>query len=187
MVWISGNKYLTRAEMENNALLIYGYFNAKGWTLESICGMLGNMESESTVNPGLWESLIVGNMNDGFGLVQWTPARNYINWAGSNYADGTRQCERIIYELENGEQWYETPTYPISFREFTQSNGSPYDLAMAFLANYERPLNPNQPIRGVQANNWYAFLSGEEPPDPPDPPFGQRKKMPLYFYLRRRF
>ena len=37
---------------------------------------------------------------------------------------------------------------------------------MAFLANYERPLDPNQPIRGAQAQEWYEFLGGVIPPTP---------------------
>lgn len=187
MSWITGNRYLTMAEMQNNASLVYGYFKAKGWTLNAISGMLGNMQSESNINPGLWESFQSGNMQVGYGLVQWTPASNYIDWAGNNYQDGYRQCDRIKYELDNNLQWITKPAYPMNFKEFSQSTESPSYLAMVFLANYERPLDPNQPIRGEQANYWYQFLSGTTPPDPdPDPqPVGKRKKMPLYFYLRR--
>ena len=35
-----------------------------------------------------------------------------------------------------------------------------------FLKNYERPADPNQPIRGVQALEWYEFLGGISPPTP---------------------
>ena len=44
----------------------------------------------------------------------------------------------------------------ISFDDFVTSKGKPYDLAIAFWAIYERPLNPNEyDQRGQLANDWY--------------------------------
>lgn len=54
---ISNNKYLTQGEMESNAKEIYTYLSDKGWTINAISGLLGNMQRESTINPGLWQSL----------------------------------------------------------------------------------------------------------------------------------
>ena len=70
---------------------------------------------------------------------------------------------RILYEVQNNLQWIATQTYNYSFSDFTQSTDTPYNLAMAFLANYERPLDPNQPIRGTQAEFWYSYLGGIPP------------------------
>ena len=70
---------------------------------------------------------------------------------------------RIIYEVENNIQWIATSIYNYSFYEFTQSNDTPYNLALAFLANYERPADPNQPARGTQAEYWYEYLGGLPP------------------------
>ena len=67
---------------------------------------------------------------------------------------------RILYEVENNIQWIATQTYNYSFSEFTQSTDTPYNLALAFLANYERPADPNQPARGTQAEYWYEYLGG---------------------------
>lgn len=173
--------YLDKPDMENNAKLVRDFFLPKGWTLNAICGMLGNMETESTLNPGLWESLQEGNMQGGFGLVQWTPATNLIDWAGSEYLDGDKQCARIIYEYETGIEWIPTSEYPMSWEEFKTSTQSPDYLAMAFIKNYERPFDSNQPIRGEQALAWFEFLDGQLPPEPPT----KKKKMPLYFYLKR--
>lgn len=156
--WISKDGPLTIEEMKTNASNIWAFFKPKGWTLNAVSAMLGNMQSESSINPGRWESDNVGNMDNGFGLVQWTPARNYIDWAGTNYKEGTRQCERIIYELENGIQWYATSSYDLTFEEFSKSTLTPRYLAMAFINNYERPLDTNQPIRGDQAEFWYNYL-----------------------------
>ena len=70
---------------------------------------------------------------------------------------------RIIYEVENNIQWIATSTYNYSFYEFTQSTDTPYNLALAFLSNYERPADPNQPARGTQAEYWYEYLGGLPP------------------------
>jgi hypothetical protein len=38
-------------EMDLNAEYICRYLLAEGWTLNAICGMLGNMQAESSINP----------------------------------------------------------------------------------------------------------------------------------------
>ena len=38
-------------EQKHNANCIKSYFQSEGWTLESICGMLGNMQYDSSINP----------------------------------------------------------------------------------------------------------------------------------------
>lgn len=73
---------------------------------------------------------------------------------------------RILYEVENNIQWIATSEYDFSFEEFTKSTDTPYNLAMAFIKNYERPEEPNQPQRGTQAEFWYEYLSGITPPEP---------------------
>ena len=73
---------------------------------------------------------------------------------------------RINYEVENEIQWIPTQTYNYSFQDFKESTDSPYNLALAFLANYERPADPNQPYRGNQALAWYEYLGGIIPPTP---------------------
>lgn len=156
----SSNSYLTLAEMKVNAQYIWDYLRPLGWTKNAVCGMLGNMQTESTINPGIWQSLDEGNMSGGFGLVQWTPATNYTNWADSHSLVWTAinsQLQRILYEVENNLQWIDSE---MTFQEFTQSTDTAYSLAMLFLAKYERPADPNQPIRGTQADYWFSFLNG---------------------------
>ena len=74
--------------------------------------------------------------------------------------------ERIIYELENHLQWISTSLYPMTFREFSQSDKPPAYLAQAFLYNYERPKVKPQPARSKQAEYWYQYITGHEPPTP---------------------
>lgn len=156
---------LNNSQMEVNAKYIAEYLTNNGWTLNSISAMLGNMQVESSINSGRWQNDIVEPSDPtgvGYGLVQWTPYTNYTNWATSNgYSDPSvmdGNLARIEYELANNLQWIPTTQYPITFSEFKISTYSPYTLALAFLANYERPADPNQPIRGLYANNWYNYL-----------------------------
>lgn len=185
MAETSGNFYLNLEQMTENAQIIVNSLLPNNWTFESICGMLGNMQQESTVNAGLWENLDAGNLNIGFGLVQWTPATNYINWAIDNgyntyelYGKISPQIMRILYELQNGLQWISTIEYPLSFTEFTQSVDTPEFLASAFLKNYERAGVEVEETRRRNARYWYDNLNGGTPIQP-------RRKMPLWMYLRK--
>jgi hypothetical protein len=157
---VSGNRFLTMDEMKENAIYIRDYLVANGWTLNAIAGVLGNMQTESTINPSIWQSLIEGNLNGGYGLVQWTPATKYFNWCTANSLapeEIDSNLDRILYEVEENIQWIYSA---MTFAQFTQSTDTPYNLAMLFLKKYERPLNPNQPKRGTQANFWYEYLTG---------------------------
>ena len=156
------NSYLTQRQMASNAQYILDYLRTRGWTKNAVCGMLGNMQTESTINPGIWQSLQANNMNVGFGLVQWTPASKFINWANENgldYLDIDSQLKRILYEVENKIQWYSTSNYPMSFSSFTQSTQTPSYLAAAFIYNYERPASYSTlSARQSQATYWYNNL-----------------------------
>lgn len=157
------NSYLTLAQMKVNAQYILDYLRNKGWTKNAVCGMLGNMQTESTINPGIWQSLKENNTSGGFGLVQWTPATKYIDWAKSQnleVANMDSELQRILYELEHGEQYYATSAYNLSFSAFSKSTQSAYYLACAFLHNYERPKDSSQDeTRGSQATYWYNNLT----------------------------
>lgn len=163
-----GNYYLTLSEMHDNVDYIAGFLLSQGWTVESISAMLGNMQSESTINGGIWENLDYGNLSGGYGLVQWTPATKYINWmTQSGLPDNLdSQLIRLDYEIQNNLQWIPSLAGGMTFQQFKESTASPYDLAILFIRAYERPANPNQPIRGVQANYWYEYITGN-PPIPP--------------------
>lgn len=162
---IGGNRYLTQSEMENNAKYIWWWFQKKGWTLNACAALLGNMQAESTINPGIWQNLDEGNTSLGFGLVQWTPATKLIEWAEQNgytYSKMDTQLLRINYEIANGLQWIQTTAYPITFNEFAKSTATVGYLARAFLLNYERPADQSETVqeyRATLAEYWYTFLS----------------------------
>lgn len=161
---IVSNQYLSLEEMTINAEYIVSHLMSRGWSKNAVAGMLGNMQTESTINSGLWQNRDEGNLSLGFGLVQWTPATKYIDWANENgYAidDIDGQLERLEYEIQNKLQWIPTTNYPLSFASFKVSTETPEYLAQAFLKNYERPKNQNQPLRSTQARYWFDNLTGE--------------------------
>jgi murein DD-endopeptidase MepM/ murein hydrolase activator NlpD len=160
---ISRNGFLNMEEMTENANYILSYLLSRGWSKNAIAGMLGNMQTESTINPGIWQNLDSGNMSMGYGLVQWTPASKYIDWANANslpYQEMDSQLSRIEFEIENGLQWISTSEYPLSFQEFKISTQTPEYLGQTFLRNYERPADQTQPNRSTQARYWFDNLTG---------------------------
>lgn len=162
MAWIADNRYLSTSERENNATLVTEDLLARGWSVNAIGGILGNMESESNINPGLWQSLIYGNLSGGYGLVQWTPATNYLNWCDANgydRLDGNAQLKWIDEKSESSGQWIATSAYPLTFEQFKTSSESPEYLASAFLKNFERAGVEVEEQRRTQARRWYEFIT----------------------------
>lgn len=189
---------LNLAQMKINADFIYFYLTAQGWTVEAISGLLGNMEWESSINPGRWQSNNVGNYSGGYGLVQWTPATNYTNWSGivGDFSTMDNNLSRIMYELANNLQYIPTASYPLSFSDFTTSTQTPYYLACAFAWNYERSAvvisgteeekEALRERRGGSANSWYAYLTGSPPPTPPTPTTTKKKHFNFVLFNRNR-
>lgn len=153
---------LSRDKQQLNALYIWLALQADGWTLNAVSGMLGNMQAESAINPGRWQSDRVGNMSSGYGLTQWTPATKYIDWIGVSNDPSTmdNNLKRIKWECANNKQWRKSSNYPITFREFKVSTQSVDYLAGAFLYNYERPAHYNLDPRVRNARYWYEYLRG---------------------------
>lgn len=168
-IYYSGNRYLTMEEMKVNANYIFKYLTTRGWSKNAIAGLLGNLQTESTINPGIWEGLIPNRDDRGYGLVQWTPSTKYLYWANDNNLVSDKMdsnLKRIEYEVINQIQWGNDSKgnrAPLTFKEFTESTLSPYELGMMFLHHYERPLVYDQPIRGTQAEFWYSFIGQDRP------------------------
>lgn len=167
--WIYGNRYLSQSEMGNNARLVWNYFGSLGWTLNAVAGMLGNMQRESTINPGIWENLDPSQPSVlGYGLVGWTPGTRITNWLtshGYELTSGEGQCAKIQEEWQHPEievVWLTTDEYPETFNEFVSSHESPEYLASCFLYNYERAGVAAEDERRQNARNWYNFLSSSQ-------------------------
>lgn len=187
----SANRPLTRSEMEGNAKFIASVFRLNGWSDNAIAAMLGNMQAESGINPGRYENGDDTSTTNGFGLVQWTPNTKYKEWADANgytdYGDIVGQVARIKYEVDNGLQWISTALYPLSFSEFVVSNDDLSVLTYAFMYNYERPRDLNQPERITYSREWLSFIQNMTPDTPSTPTTkNEMSKLLLYFAGTRR-
>lgn len=191
---------LSLDDMQWNAFYIWDVlFNSFNWTENAIAALLGNMQAESSMNPGRWQIDDVGNTSGGYGLVQWTPATKYINWveSGNSLTDDPSEMDnnlfRIHFEAMNGMQWISTSSYPLSFKEFIESEDDPGELAKAFLLNYERPADQSSSVqnyRAALANYWYQWITNGELPDvpelEPETKTGKKKGYNFLLFNRRR-
>lgn len=158
---------LTQSQMQTNVDYLYKAFSAAGWTLNAIAAICGNMEAESTINPGRRQSNKVGVTSMGYGLVQWTPSTKYTSWAQSEgYSDYSKMdtnIARILYEVANGIQWIARKGYTLSFADFTTSTKDVSYLTKAFMICYERPKDQSTSAQAKRANigvKWQNYLAG---------------------------
>ena len=191
-------------EARDNAEMTYGILHSLGWSLNAVCGYLGNVGSESAYNPWRWEGDKIlgpdgydGDTAHGYGFVQWTPGGNYIqnataqaqlgynpNYSGhpGNVSDARAQLYFMhVWSADN--QWDSRYTsYPLSWAQFIKSDQSPEYLASAFLYNFERPDETQaaitEPDRRAAARRWYDYLGGITPPTP-----GTSGGLPLWMLL----
>ena len=204
MSWISRSGALTQAEMENNADIVITYYRRLGINDNTIAGILGNMQAESSINPEREE---VGGQ--GYGLVQWTPVtvlQNHCTTLGlSPYNNGDVQLQVIISEILNQSgvgEWYTTQAFiqnyynsgatsdmiGITGQQFldNQMNWAPDKLAVMFMAGYERPsYDPNvnhYNLRMQYALNWFVYM-GNIPPTPTEKI--KKKNFPWVLYARK--
>lgn len=117
-------------EQENNANIIRSFFINEGWTIEAICGMIGCMQGESTINPAFIqdtnryrlpnsaadltdvpnsvmkhffkEYYAVTNKAFGVGLVQWD------GYSEVTIGGVTEQQQKLVaYGIRNNIIWYD--------------------------------------------------------------------------------
>ena len=97
-----GDNTLGPAQMKVNAGYIYYYLNSKyGYTKEAVCGILGNMQYESTINPASWRELNIPR--NAFGVVHWNPATKFLYWARENGKIGstTADDEKLVKAVDS--------------------------------------------------------------------------------------
>lgn len=166
--------YLSDDEMKNNVNIIYNYFKSQGWSKNAIAGLCGNMEQESSFNPGIQET---GRVENGWGLVQWTPFSALSNvldilyGSHDDWMDGTKQLSCIFAEYQETigsatrgieKQWYESfpsvpSEYKMSWKNWSTSTESPEYLCMVFQYCYERPTTIHTE-RQAMARKWYEYI-----------------------------
>lgn len=158
------NSLLQQYKMLTNARYIYNYLKNNNWSDDAIFAVLGNMEAESTINPGVWCNLDSTNSQNAYGLVQWKPSTKLTNWLSDENRNNiiANQLERILYEVENGLQWQTGKYSPLmSFKEFTTSNTKGCEvLAEYFLRCYEAPGDESSKAaeRKANARKWKTLV-----------------------------
>ena len=186
-----GNDYntsngLDQSQMKVNAIYLHDALTSRGWSINAIAGILGNMQAESSINPGRWQGNNVG-IGPAYGIVQWDPFSKYTNWAlnqGLDPSEMDSNLSRIDYEIVNNLQWIPTLDYNFSFKDFTTSTETPEYLASAFLKNYERAGVEVEEQRQTNARSWYDYLGGLTPPPTPTPT-KKRHKFPWVLYAKK--
>lgn len=185
-VYASESGSLAPSAQTANAGYIYDFLMARGFTAQAACGILGNIMKECTMNPGAWQ--ISNNLNNGYGLVQWTPGSNFINWAkkvgvissataakindlASNNAEVLMNAQ-LFYLLEcigNSSDFmnpayvnYTNHTgYVMNIAQYKSSTLIPETLALVFHDHYERSGDGDSDLnkRKQYARNWYDELA----------------------------
>ena len=175
-------KALSRPQMEDNVLVITPIMRGRGYSDNAIAAMLGNWESECTINPNRPQnSGYPSTRTGGFGFPQWTPWGTKIGWycdqkgIGYNTTDTNPMSQIEVqldyhdYECTYGFQgssrqtWYNNHGYNYSWASFKTSKDDPAELARAYYWQYERSAASNPGSRPNNATKWYAFITGISP------------------------
>ena len=163
-----------KTDAEKRAWRIYDILCNNGFTKQSACGILGNIQQETggTFDP---DTVQIGG--PAYGLVQWDgssyPLVGPATWDGKVYvqnlfnAAGIKepitsldaQVRLLIWTFTNG-QWMGVvqPTTVDGFKACTD----PRQAAYAFERNYERPA-ATHPERQDYAVNWYNKFKDLKP------------------------
>lgn len=149
--------------MTNTDTIIWNTLRNAGFSATSVAGIMGNMFCESGMRADIDEY----GGGGGYGLVQWTPKSKLVSWAVSQgLAPGSvpTQLARIIWEVENNEQFYRVDQ---TFRQWVESDSTPEDKAAEFARYYERPAFLNVYERGQAARRFfdkYAYSASQDAP-----------------------
>ena len=189
---VPGTMYnpLPMEEQIANAQYIYYYLRERGWSLEAICGLLGNMHIESHYNPGTWQYM--NDANFGFGIVQWSDAESkFLNYLNDTQFGGKCKILELIevvnematnspqklmeleltYFLQSCEedQWAPTTKYncpaEVSFGDYVANTGNynAREMASIFQGTYEKSTEEDSyEKRENWAEGWYNHFTGVE-------------------------
>lgn len=114
------------AQQKQNANNIKSFFENEGWTLQAICGMLGNMQAESTINPAFIQqtnryrlpnsaaslsdvpnSVMKNFYMEYYGVTRKAFAIGLVQWDGYSTSNGERQQKLVAYAIRNNYNWYD--------------------------------------------------------------------------------
>ena len=189
------NTALNSDEMKVNAKFVWNYLGSRGWSLDAVCGVLGNFEAESTINPNRVENSQKDRWpnwgNYGFGVAQWTPwytkqkpdgswydAANYHGsnnptygyWAEQNgytvAADGSGTIGNFEPQLDYLNANLGTSSGKTWVQNYKTTSAGPEQAAKDFYVYYEKSEAGTWGTRPAKALKWYEYLSGSTPHPP---------------------
>lgn len=126
------------AEQETNANIIRSFFIDKGWTINAICGMLGCMQGESTINPAFIQATNryrLPNSGDNLSDVPNSVMRNFfmeyyqdtrkayaiglVQWDGYTIYNQVDTQKMVAFAIANNIIWYDgwTQLYRIDMEQ----------------------------------------------------------------------
>lgn len=117
----------TPSQMQlDNANIIRSFFLNEGWTLNAICGMLGCMQGESTINPAFIQatnrsrlpnsaanlsdvpnSVMINFYMEYYGDTRKNYAIGLVQWDGYSERNGIRGQKLVNYATQNNIQWFD--------------------------------------------------------------------------------
>lgn len=151
-VKVAGDFLLTggTGQFTANSRGVWKALRAAGWNQAAAAGIMGNMQYESGFSPTVIQGGSHGSPaqagSRGYGLVQWTPASKIAHMLNGRAPTVGNEVAALTGELRSG---YGSLVHRM------QGTKSPVNAAMAFLHEFERPANPNQPQRGLAATAWF--------------------------------
>lgn len=149
----------TNGTMEQNARSIFKYLTSKGLSDEAASGVLGNIERESSFDPGAIEA----SNGEGHGIIQWSFGRKDALFAeaarqGKNWDDLQFQLDYLwkeaftdgYYHNQLKNEGFYTSKDPVQtaylFHKIVEVSADSYDAVVAG--------------RGGAAKKWYDLLKG---------------------------
>ena len=117
----------TPSQMQiDNANIIRSFFLNEGWTLEAICGMLGCMQGESTINPAFIQAtnryrlpnngdtlnnvannVMINFFMEYYGDTRKAYAIGLVQWDGYSDRNNVRGQKLVNYATQNNIMWYD--------------------------------------------------------------------------------
>lgn len=140
-------------------------FQPSAYVVAAICG---NWWQESTINPGIWEGLVVGA--PGYGLGQWTASRrtalfSFLDSEGYSRDSGSGQLAFFIKE----DVWYRNGYGEnfLNLTDFLSSDSTDLQLlTYAFLQGWEGIWDGTETIRYEAAVKCYDYIVAHAEDEP---------------------
>lgn len=168
-------------EQEQNAQEIANYLAGRGVNQNSIYAILGNMTTESFLNPGQFGYYSGTNLaNNSFGLGQWDPGTKvsqYLQAQGipvtqPNLENGLYQLDFLLdtpaqwstyyVDMNTGYSSYynlTVPIYPTMHDFLFDTQASIQDKTCAWMVYWERPVPGSEQARIDHANHWAGIIT----------------------------